>query len=311
MSANGLIQGLNLVQPHSSPTGNPTNDLLAHPYPDLAQLDLWTNVSFASDEPLVPADRATPDDLEDKSAKDSSTHSADIVKKKRDLLAKKTFPGVHSTTIPPSPAFVAAAAAANASIPPGYDLPSLLAMTSNQFSSPADALNLNSLLFGTPFPNGGFHFTPGVNHFQPPVPTPTETADAPPPAKKARARKSSTSVGSPAESEEPGSPADSRFATSAEDKRKRNTQASARFRLKKKEREQHMEVKCKELEGKVTELEKECEALRRENGWLKGLVVGVTGGTGMPMSMPTGPGLPTMQQPQSNSSKRKRDADAA
>jgi hypothetical protein len=27
----------------------------------------------------------------------------------------------------------------------------------------------------------------------------------------------------------------------------------------------------------VGELEKECEALRRENGWLKGLVVGVTG----------------------------------
>jgi len=27
----------------------------------------------------------------------------------------------------------------------------------------------------------------------------------------------------------------------------------------------------------VGELEKECEGLRRENGWLKGLVVGVTG----------------------------------
>ncbi|KAI0339951.1 hypothetical protein BDW22DRAFT_1296185, partial [Trametopsis cervina] len=59
----------------------------------------------------------------------------------------------------------------------------------------------------------------------------------------------------------------------AEDKRRRNTAASARFRLKKKEREAALEKKAKELETRVGELEKECEALRRENGWLKGLVV--------------------------------------
>lgn len=40
-----------------------------------------------------------------------------------------------------------------------------------------------------------------------------------------------------------------------------------------------MEKRNKELESRVGELERECEALRRENGWLKGLVVGVaTGG---------------------------------
>jgi hypothetical protein len=38
-----------------------------------------------------------------------------------------------------------------------------------------------------------------------------------------------------------------------------------------------LEKKSKELETRVTELERECEGLRRENGWLKGLVVGVTG----------------------------------
>jgi hypothetical protein len=65
--------------------------------------------------------------------------------------------------------------------------------------------------------------------------------------------------------------------SATEDKRRRNTAASARFRLKKKEREQAMEKRAKELEGRVGELERECEALRRENGWLKGLVVGVTG----------------------------------
>jgi len=68
----------------------------------------------------------------------------------------------------------------------------------------------------------------------------------------------------------------------AEDKRRRNTAASARFRLKKKEREAALEKKAKELEVKVSELEKECEGLRRENGWLKGLVVGVTGGVAAP-----------------------------
>jgi hypothetical protein len=47
--------------------------------------------------------------------------------------------------------------------------------------------------------------------------------------------------------------------------------------LKKKEREAALEKTSKELEIRVTELERECEGLRRENGWLKGLVVGVTG----------------------------------
>ena len=69
--------------------------------------------------------------------------------------------------------------------------------------------------------------------------------------------------------------------TASEDKRRRNTAASARFRLKKKEREAALERKSKDLEVRVSELERECETLRRENGWLKGLVVGVTGVTGV------------------------------
>ncbi|KAJ3713212.1 hypothetical protein C8R42DRAFT_552291, partial [Lentinula raphanica] len=58
----------------------------------------------------------------------------------------------------------------------------------------------------------------------------------------------------------------------AEDKRRRNTAASARFRLKKKEREIALENNVKELEARVSALEKECEGLERENGWLRGLV---------------------------------------
>lgn len=72
--------------------------------------------------------------------------------------------------------------------------------------------------------------------------------------------------------------------TAAEDKRRRNTAASARFRAKKKEREAAMERKAKVLEERLVELERECENLRKENGWLKGLVVGATTGDGVDLA---------------------------
>jgi hypothetical protein len=96
----------------------------------------------------------------------------------------------------------------------------------------------------------------------------------------------------------------------AEDKRRRNTAASARFRLKKKEREAALEGKAKELETKVNELERECEGLRRENGWLKGLVVGVTGAA----QGPTGTGLTVASPPVTTAkigSKRRREESTA
>jgi hypothetical protein len=96
----------------------------------------------------------------------------------------------------------------------------------------------------------------------------------------------------------------------AEDKRRRNTAASARFRAKKKEREQALEKRAKELEGRLGELERECEALRRENGWLKGLVVGVTQAGG-DLNVSAVGGVPTSLPISSVShtvgSKRKRD----
>jgi hypothetical protein len=75
-----------------------------------------------------------------------------------------------------------------------------------------------------------------------------------------------------------GEPSSAGPYSAAEDKRRRNTLASARFRLKKKEREAAMEKKAKELDDKVSELERECESLKKENQWLKGLVVGATNG---------------------------------
>lgn len=114
------------------------------------------------------------------------------------------------------------------------------------------------------------------------------TQDKVPAAKRTRSRKSSVASTLVAEEQEDeegelkSSPSSSTSSTTApslagDDKRKRNTAASARFRQKKKEREAALEQKAKELEVKVSELERECEGLRRENGWLKGLVIGVTG----------------------------------
>ncbi|KAF2101107.1 hypothetical protein NA57DRAFT_24731, partial [Rhizodiscina lignyota] len=57
-----------------------------------------------------------------------------------------------------------------------------------------------------------------------------------------------------------------------EDKRRRNTAASARFRIKKKQREQALEKTSKEMTEKVNILENRVQQLEMENKWLKGLI---------------------------------------
>ncbi|WFD02802.1 hypothetical protein MOBT1_001487 [Malassezia obtusa] len=57
-----------------------------------------------------------------------------------------------------------------------------------------------------------------------------------------------------------------------EDKRRRNTAASARFRVKKKQREAALEMSARELESQVNELKQANERLRTENEWLKRLI---------------------------------------
>jgi len=58
-----------------------------------------------------------------------------------------------------------------------------------------------------------------------------------------------------------------------EDKRRRNTLASARFRAKKKMREQALEKDHKEMSAKIDKLENRIKELELENKWLRGLVV--------------------------------------
>ncbi|KAJ4353901.1 uncharacterized protein N0V89_005632 [Didymosphaeria variabile] len=58
-----------------------------------------------------------------------------------------------------------------------------------------------------------------------------------------------------------------------EDKRKRNQAASARFRQKKKQREQQMMEQTRDMQEKNKRLEGEVEGLKRENTFLKKLLV--------------------------------------
>ncbi|KAF9458354.1 hypothetical protein BDZ94DRAFT_1301288 [Collybia nuda] len=59
----------------------------------------------------------------------------------------------------------------------------------------------------------------------------------------------------------------------AEEKRRRNTAASARFRIKKKQRTTNLERSVSDLSGRAEDLEREAADLRRENGWLKEIVM--------------------------------------
>ncbi|KAF8559583.1 hypothetical protein OG21DRAFT_1502825 [Imleria badia] len=220
------------------PVQQNTQDL-ASPFPDFsAHLDLWTNLAFeSSDEPLAPSKRKFNDNDDD--VHDSPSNAPPL-----DINALLAGIGIDTRLIPTSPP---------AQVHPVPSLAQLLALHAASYPPP------------------------------PPTTDPSPPSN-PPPTKRMRAQGPSSATDdnsdphTPSFPEEPTQSEPSVAPTSAaEDKRRRNTAASARFRLKKKEREAALEHRAKELEDRVVELERECEGLRRENGWLKGLVVGVTG----------------------------------
>jgi len=265
------LHGLNLVHPpHSSSS---SQDLLSGPpFPDL----LWNNLVFDSDEPLVDdkygkrSTRESDEELEleaNRQAGESVLHQGHV----------NVVTGTNVGESSPQQQFDISSFLANLGQPPSSISPSIVQL-----------LALHSAV-----QNGAPTF--------PTLPPPEQSSSASqrsssvsydyPPAKRARSRKPSISA-SVADSPEDST---ATAVSVAEDKRRRNTAASARFRLKKKEREAALETRAKELEGRVNELERECEGLRRENGWLKGLVVGVTGAA--------------QQQPSASQSSLKRSRD--
>lgn len=88
----------------------------------------------------------------------------------------------------------------------------------------------------------------------------------------AQGQKRSHSVSSPA-----GSTEDPSRHAAEEDKRRRNTAASARFRVKKKQREAALEKTAKDNAERVDNLQKRVTELEMENKWLRELVVQKSG----------------------------------
>ena|SRR6266404_3567779 len=265
------LQGLNLVQP-----AQPSDSYLANShdllnFPGLsAQLDIWSNLAFQSDEPLVHNNDKTPG-----GEVDESTHSVEDDDEDDADDGQPARPDNHDNVVMGDPIPTPPAQPRVASRPPldAFDVGNILAsfgidpFMASSMQSTSTSPSLAQIL--SLYPNAAF----------PPLPpaTTTEPTSQSPAARRPRTRVSSVSASAGEQSSDGASPSSGPAVTPAEDKRRRNTAASARFRLKKKEREAALEKKSKELELRVAELERECEGLKRENGWLKGLVVGVTG----------------------------------
>jgi hypothetical protein len=270
------LQGLNLVQP-AQPSDSflaNSNDLLN--FPGLsAQLDIWSNLAFESDEPLVrKSDKKSGREVDEStlSVEDEDEDDADDGQPARADNHDNVVMGDPIIPTPPAQPPVASRAPLNAfdigSLLAGFGIDPFMASSVQSTSATPSLAQILSL-----YPNAAL----------PPLPTATTQSTSQTPAAKrprTRTRVSSVSASVGEQSSDGASPAAAPAMTPltpTEDKRRRNTAASARFRLKKKEREAALEKKSKELEMRVMELERECEGLRRENGWLKGLVVGVTG----------------------------------
>lgn len=104
-----------------------------------------------------------------------------------------------------------------------------------------------------------------LSHFSPAIMTPHSGFHS-------TANESSVFASSNAASSDASDNADEAAAI-AEDKRRRNTSASARFRIKKKQKALNLERAVTDLTGRTEELEREASELRRENSWLKEIVL--------------------------------------
>ncbi|KAL1743393.1 hypothetical protein HDZ31DRAFT_41035 [Schizophyllum fasciatum] len=280
------LAGLNEI--HTPPSAA-DQDLLN--VPDLsAQLDLWTNLAFQNvDSPGL--DKLHQTEKDGSESDETELHGVDAataaLRDGHSNVVTGTDIGSNATHYPPQPQFDLNALLANfpfqyPPVPPPQPLPQ------QQYApvpAPSQQTSISHFLA-----LHGLASTMGPSTPVPPAPTPTP---APEPAAKRQRTRRSVDESAPA-------PDLSTPISASEDKRKRNTAASARFRQKKKEREVALESKAKELETRVTELERECEGLRRENGWLKGLVVGVTGVAAPPVMTPA----------LSSGAKRSREDDA-
>jgi len=149
------------------------------------------------------------------------------------------------------------------------DLPSVSDFPSSEFTDITPPL-------ASAFPQ--VHDTPldGASEQTPITPQVPTTPIPAPAANTAAAATPTTPTGSkrkqPSESDGPKTLDEAARVAAEEDKRRRNTAASARFRIKKKQREQALERTVKEATEKNAVLEARVSQLELENVWLKNLI---------------------------------------
>lgn len=135
-----------------------------------------------------------------------------------------------------------------------------------------------------PVQNTSYHNVPSVPQIAPqtatvpaaPVTTHQNVAPAPAPAPNMSAATSAVAAGPKRKHTQKSTQASAEEAArniAEEDKRRRNTAASARFRVKKKMREQALEKTLKETNDKNDALEARVSQLELENHWLRGLIM--------------------------------------
>ncbi|KAL4253314.1 hypothetical protein ABKN59_005112 [Abortiporus biennis] len=252
------LQGLNIVHPPTpqNPYLSDQDLLSVQHFPDLtAQLDLWTNLNFQSDEPLsAPRDG----DEKRKGDKDEAhAHENVVTGTVLPPNNNQSIPNFHNIPLQP-PLDIA-------SILAGFGIDPFQVPPPPVQNAPSPSPSLAQLL--------SYHAASSMRSPQSAVPSTPQTSSpqessisssspvtstvVPPPK---RARTARNSISAPSEQSSPESPlspdSDEKFSgtplNAAEDKRRRNTAASARFRLKKKEREAALEKKAKELEVRVS-----------------------------------------------------------
>ncbi|TLS25024.1 hypothetical protein PpBr36_07473 [Pyricularia pennisetigena] len=149
--------------------------------------------------------------------------------------------------------------------------------------------DLNFSDFGGPYASSTMHSYPEpLSSLQSIQQNPQQTYAMAPPAQRPlppqpnayaaqqqqpRLAASSTKARPPTEQTRPTSQDEASRLAAEEDKRRRNTAASARFRVKKKQREQALEKSAKEMNDKVNALEGRINQLETENKWLKNLIM--------------------------------------
>ncbi|QDS76409.1 hypothetical protein FKW77_004022 [Venturia effusa] len=120
-----------------------------------------------------------------------------------------------------------------------------------------------------PLPTAPDAFPTGSNAFPIPSSVATPTSTSSPSAAKTGEKRKLNAISDPAVS---GNMDEAARIAAEEDKRRRNTAASARFRIKKKQREQALEKSAKEMTDKAHRLETKVHQLELENKWLKSLI---------------------------------------